>query len=246
MNKTLLIKQPAGIGDILFCQKIAKQIQSNTEYKNVIWPVSNQYSYLKDYLIEDQINFCDESSDFNYKDIYIQNNGIIQNDELLFMSLDQSSQYVTSCRCHNNPLAHGHIKYNFADINYSDWKNYFNIKRNFNREENLIKILGIDETPFNLINNNYGTYPNFATRNDIFTTNGYKNVYMSFIEGINIFDWMGVFERASEIHTVETSIYYLLDKMGKDEVTIYSRYPNTSDNFSYMKDHCNKNWKFIP
>jgi hypothetical protein len=145
MNKTLLIKQPAGIGDILFCQKIAKQIQSNTEYKNVIWPVSNQYSYLKDYLIEDQINFCDESSDFNYKDIYIQNNGIIQNDELLFMSLDQSSQYVTSCRCHNNPLAHGHIKYNFADINYSDWKNYFNIKRNFNREENLIKILGIDD-----------------------------------------------------------------------------------------------------
>lgn len=36
-KKTCLVKQPAGFGDILFCQKIAKIIQKNTEYKQIVW-----------------------------------------------------------------------------------------------------------------------------------------------------------------------------------------------------------------
>ena len=115
--KTCIIKQPAGIGDIFFCQKIAKEIQDSTEYKKVIWPVASTYSYLKDYLIVQDVEFIDESLDFPYKDVY--NSGslyMVQTDEYLFVPL-QTADYVqkTSNR-HNNPLGHGHMKYDFCNI----------------------------------------------------------------------------------------------------------------------------------
>jgi hypothetical protein len=36
---------------------------------------------------------------------------------------------------------------------------------------------------------------------------------MQLIEGFNLFDWCQVIENAAEIHTVETSICYLIEKM---------------------------------
>ena len=68
--KTVLIKQPAGIGDILFCQKIAKVIQENTEYKSVVWPVAPVYSYLEEYMGDDDLHFPVNTDDFPFKEVY--------------------------------------------------------------------------------------------------------------------------------------------------------------------------------
>ena len=247
--KTCIIKQPAGIGDIFFCQKIAKEIQDSTEYKKVIWPVASTYSYLKDYLIVQDVEFIDESLDFPYKDVY--NSGslyMVQTDEYLFVPLQTSDYVLKTSKRHNNPLGHGHMKYDFCNIEYLDWKEYFNFNRNEDRENSLIEKLNLDITkPFNLINNNCGTYPNFDKRNDLVPNNDYQNIYMDFIEGVNLFDWIKVFENAEEIHTVETSVYYILEKLGLERVYIYAKPTpqNRSNDFSYMKDHCNKNWSYI-
>ena len=247
--KTCIIKQPAGIGDIFFCQKIAKEIQDSTEYKKVIWPVASTYSYLKDYIIAQDVEFIDESLDFPYKDVY--NSGslyMVQTDEYLFVPLQTSDYVQKTSKRHNNLLGHGHMKYDFCNIEYLDWKEYFNFKRNEDRENSLIEKLNLDITkPFNLINNNCGTYPNFDKRKDLVPNNDYQNIYMDFIDGINLFDWIKVFENAEEIHTVETSVYYILEKLGLERVYIYAKPTpqNRSNDFSYMKDHCNKNWSYI-
>jgi hypothetical protein len=254
MEKICLIKQPAGIGDILFCQKIAKVIQEETEYKKIIWPVSEQYYYLKDYLICNDIEFPIETENFLYKDIYLSNSlYMIKEDNFLYVPLETSSFVEGHCKCHDNSRAHGHMKYNFCNISYSNWKDYFKFNRNFEREDNLIKLLGIDiNEPFNLINKNCGTYPNILTTQRICPNNNFKNIYMEFIDGINIFDWIKIFKHAQEIHSMECGVYYILEKLNLDSVHIYSKYTsewddgkNRIDDFSYMKDHCNKKWRFI-
>jgi len=70
MSKICLIKQPAGIGDIFACLKIAKTIQAETEYNRVIWPVASVYSYLNEYLIANDILFCKEEDSFDFKSVY--------------------------------------------------------------------------------------------------------------------------------------------------------------------------------
>ena len=68
MSKTCLIYQPAGIGDIFYCQAIAKHyVKSGYQ---VIYPLKSNITYLKDYLKYDGITFMDEASDFPYKDRY--------------------------------------------------------------------------------------------------------------------------------------------------------------------------------
>ena len=48
-DKICLIRQPAGLGDILFCQKIADKIKNKYNIK-VLWPVIDGYSFLKNEL----------------------------------------------------------------------------------------------------------------------------------------------------------------------------------------------------
>ena len=92
--KVCLIKQPSGIGDILFCQKIAKVIQQTTEYKQIIWPVAPVYSYLSEYMGDDDLHFPSDDSDFAFKEVYESGSvQAIKPDDFLFLPF--SVQYVT-------------------------------------------------------------------------------------------------------------------------------------------------------
>jgi hypothetical protein len=48
MDKIAIIKQPAGLGDILFTTKIRKSLE-NDGYK-VFHPVINEYSWISEYI----------------------------------------------------------------------------------------------------------------------------------------------------------------------------------------------------
>lgn len=75
-DKVCIIKQPAGIGDIFFCQKIAQSVREETEYKKVIWPVASTYSYLKDYMIAEDVEFIDfktnHGTDYDVLGAYVE------------------------------------------------------------------------------------------------------------------------------------------------------------------------------
>ena len=68
---------------------------------------------------------------------------------------------------------------------------------------------------------------------------------MKFLPDTHLFDWLSILENATEIHTVETSIWYMLAKIGYDNLTLYSRYKGQNDDFSYMRDAIRPTWKLI-
>jgi hypothetical protein len=239
MEKICLIRQPAGIGDIFFCQKIAKIIK-------VIWPVASTYAYLNQYM-EGDIDFCEENTSFEFKDVYLSHHrNIIQSEKLLYIPLQFADSIIKMCRCHNNPLAFCHMKYDLCNMSYEDWANYFEFKRDRQRETELVEKLRVNlSTPFNLINRNFGTYPNYITRTDLVPKNSYPNVYMGFYEGVNLFDWLTLVERAYEIHTVGTSLAFILEKLKLKNVNLYSRYSNFKEDFSDIKNKDTQEWIYI-
>jgi hypothetical protein len=242
-----IIKQPAGIGDILFCQKIAKIIQTTTNYKKIIWPVRPVYKWLNEYLVSPGIEFCGEDEEFLGKDLYqIPTLNTIANQHVMVVPLATSDSVLGACKCHNNPIAHGHMKYNFVNIEYDDWLDYFDIKRNYDREAKLCKLLGLDDnSDYVVINRNYGTYPGIAFRHGIEYHGPHKAIELGFIDGVRIFDWLGVLERAQAIYSVETAIWYLLAKLGYDNLTLYTRHPTINDDFSYMRSSARPSWQLI-
>lgn len=245
--RTLLIRQPAGIGDIFFCQKIAHILKERESCDEVIWPVVNEYKYLKDYMVSD-IKFVNENDIFPYRDVYMSGHtGIINREDLFYVPLQTSDSVQGSCRCHGNGIAHGHMKYDFSGVTYDNWQDYLEFNRNEEIEDSLIEYLGIDiSEPYNFVNRNFGTFPVTKRRDDISPSNGYKNVEMEFISGTTLFDWIKILENAEEIHTVETSLYYILAKLGiTKNVFIYSKFPGMNDDFSYMRDSSPREWNYI-
>lgn len=238
--KICIIKQPAGLGDILFCQKIAAVAKKQFHCNKVIWPVCKSYSNLCDY-IQSESNFLYDET-FNFPQSY----NIINDDNILYIPLDTSDRLVTAC----DPRAHGHIKYKFFyDTDFTDWKQYFTIKRNYDREERLRKKLNINyNEDYNFVNCNFGTPPNFVTYN-IKPKNNYKNVYMQIYADVNIFDWLGILENAKEIHTMETSLYYLIEKLNiENNIYIYSKFTAQQgivDDYNYMRSHCSAKWNYV-
>ena len=70
MSKICLIRQPAGIGDIFFLQKIAKHYIS--EGYEILWPVISEFNYIKDYIKVNGITFVNEQDSFPYKNVYME------------------------------------------------------------------------------------------------------------------------------------------------------------------------------
>ena len=66
-----LIKQPAGIGDVFFCQKIAR-VMMEKGY-DVIWPLRPDIHWIQRYIKD--IWFPMTTDDFPMKDIYFRGAG---------------------------------------------------------------------------------------------------------------------------------------------------------------------------
>jgi hypothetical protein len=239
--KTCLIRQPAGLGDIFFTQKIAKEILNNKKADRVIWPVIKEYSYLSEYLLGENISYINEIDSFPFKDVYQTDpQCVIDRSELLYLPVQHADRFISTC-----PVMQA--KYKFLDISYHDWKDFFEFKRNPEREKYLIEYLNMDfEKPFNLVNNSFGSknYSYLNNRISIKIENEYKNVVMDYLNFDNIFDWIGLIDKATEIHTVDTVWCYLLEKLGKQNVTVYSRNKNEKF-FNYVKGIFNPEWTYI-
>ncbi len=247
LDKVCLIRQPGGLGDIIFCQKIAKKIQTNTEYKTVIWPVAPAYAYLNKYLIGENVNYCDEREAFPHKEVYLSRQpNILQSDTFLYLPLESANHVLKTCKCHNDPVGNGVMKYDLCSISSEDWVDYFEFRRDENREDHLVKALGIDlREPYNLINENFGTFPHFCVREPkINPNNGLKNIYMNFYEGVILFDWIKVFENATEIHTVETCLPYLFEKMKLKNVFVYWK-NDVFKNAACLRAQYKSDWNFL-
>jgi hypothetical protein len=238
MAKICLIRQPAGLGDIFFTQKIAKTVLKEKRADQVIWPVIKEYFYLSDYLIGDGIVYVDENVDFPFKGIYISDpSNIIDTEELLYIPLQRADRTIK-----NLPIMQ--TKFGLVNMIYSDWDAFLEFKRNYEREK-ILEAYIKPQKPYTLINDSFGSKDYAYLNNKRETAIKENAIFMKYLGFDNIFDWLGLIEGAQEIHTVDTAWCYLFKKLGIKNVTVYSRKPSDVNFFKYVYDIFDPDWKYV-
>lgn len=250
--KTALFKQPAGLGDILFTLKIALEVNKKYNPEQIIWPVCDEYRDLcTQIIVPDNFQFVDEQSQFPGNYLYHTNiNKVIQEKELLYVPLQHACEGQYGGFNFQENL---YSKYAMTGLGFDNWQTYVNIKRNYRKEEDLFNLLVRGE-PYILVNSTYGTRgcTTPIRRSDIITSTDKHVIELDFIDGFNLFDWIKIIEHADEVHTLQTSLAYLLDILQIQKVYIYHRTPNreqiinniNENSFYYCKKIHNPNWIF--
>lgn len=217
----VIINQPFGIGDILFLSPLVTQL----DVEHIIWPVVDHYYWIKDYIKINNLLFI-KSSEFN------------------------SSNYKEYVEV---PLQHAHLlvpqakdcmqaKYMLLEANPELWRT-LNFNRNHEKENQLKKYLNIPpEDKFIFVNNNFAG-PEYNYKVDIHPQTNLKIIYQEYIEGFTLLDWCGVLEQAKEIHTVSTSLFFVIEalRLEKTLLHLYPRKPLDKD-LSPIKTLINNKW----
>lgn len=224
--KPCIIKQPAGIGDVFFCQKIARVMMSR-EYQ-VIWPLRPDIIWIREYI--PNIYFPSVDDVFPGKEIFDTAAGFAIEETGAFISI------ATADLTHND----GKImssKYSMLGIDFSDWQDYFHFDRNLDKENELYyNVLGLtDDAEFIFINNLYNTD---IKNSNLFSKNNFDLpvVELKIIDGFTLFDWCKVLERAKKIHTINTSINYIIEVIDTlyDEYVIYAHDERNKSEIDYL------------
>jgi hypothetical protein len=236
--KQIIIRQPAGLGDIFFTQKIAYFLHNHYNC-NITWPVIKEFIWIKDYIKLPYINFVNENDDFQDKDAL--------NNDVAYVFEWNDSIVVPLQRA--DWIFGGsvmHAKYKLVDLYFHDWRDYFSFIRNTERENYLFyEVLGLkDGEDYIFVNKNFGSPPNSVSIKNMKYPSDIKIVEMDFLGFDNLFDWCKVIENAKEIYTVETSICYIIEKLNckSEKISLYSR--NRDADFSYMDGILTKNYLY--
>jgi len=259
-EKVCLVFQPAGLGDILFIQKICRH-WLNKGYR-VILPVIKQYEWLKDYIPDIEfIGWSDNydwangpvlkpETDFPYIEKYRYDTFTQFSDDFVYINLspgnvpDEQHFYKVTGR-----IMEG--RYIFLNMSWEDWSEYFLFNRNIEKENDLYyNILGLkDDEEYVFINRKYKMLPTPEIYHGISINSAdYSNkkvIEMDILEKYTIFDWLRVIENASEIHMIETSLNYILEtknvNLKAEKMNLYSRV----NNFYEVRHLFNLPWNYI-
>ena len=112
------------------------------------------------------------------------------------------------------------------------------------KENALFDELGLKiGEPYTLVNRNWKSDGKSKSNFECKTSG--KVIEMTMKPGYSLFDWSKVIESATEIHTISTSIVYILELLDIkcEKCYIYKRIPNEQnhDNYKYlMKKHIDK------
>ena len=228
--KYLVINQPRGLGDILFCVPLVRSLKGNLD---VLWPVVPSYLNIQKHFPDIRfIDFNLVKIDYDCKEEFFGEYGRV----LPLRWADEICKLdYTHCM---------KAKYMMYGNNWQDWRN-LSWARDYSQEDRLYyNVLGLNEEPFNLINCNFGT--GFSNTVDIVVENGIKNVYMKNIPEFTLMDWSKVIEKAKTIHTVGSSINYLIEilEISAEEICLFIRHPIETD-FSYYDYILTKKYKLV-
>jgi hypothetical protein len=200
-KKIIFIDQPRFLGDIIFVMAIA---QKYTEDGYLVeFPIDDQY--LQNAGIRKNfpsVNLVPLSGYRNYEKYH--GAGTFEDDTHQYFLLSDSTFGAP---------ANQHMRYKYESIGLpmKIWRS-IKITRDYDSENKLMDIIGLKKgEKFNLINEYYSNKK--ISNMEVSISNDYKNIYMSKVNGFNMFDWMGVIEQAESIHTVHTSLQYILDVM---------------------------------
>lgn len=220
----LLFNMPCGMGDVFFCQKIAHEFSKTYE---IYWPINpNIWNNGANRLI----NYFNFGVSLNFPNKF---------DKIL--SLNNESLGITDPR--DTMVG----KYQRLGISMDNWSDYLRYERNFDNEKKVKEFYKIkDNEPFILINPYYSVYKEMkGVFDQIPEDYDGKVIIMNPNLGVNVFDWCWMFENAEEIHSVDTSIHYIIETLDlkAKKLTIHPRH------YLYAKYvYCGilkKEWKWI-
>jgi hypothetical protein len=192
----LRIIQPAGLGDIFFCLKIARYF-IDRGYK-IYWPVIPQYSWIKDYINIDNLYWTD-------------------NDKILIdIDIQSAGHYFP-----NTPIMNA--KYKMVELEWEDWLDYFTFNRNKEKEDELYKQLVVQK-PYCLVCDTFASPPGAISRL-IPIDPDILNISITTLPGYTPFDWCRIIEEAEELRLVDTCFTYFVEKLDVQakKMSLYSR-----------------------
>lgn len=217
----VIIDQPFGIGDILFLSPLVQHL----DIEEGIWPVADHYFWVKDYLKLDKVTFIPQSQ--FHKQQY-QDYTIVP---------FQHAHGIVGSRAADCMQA----KYMLLDADPELWKT-LSFQRNSVQEHSLLDRLGLgDDSKFILVNNHFASRE-LNYKLDIRLNSELEVVYLEYLDGFTLLDWCGVAERAFEIHTVSTALFFVLESIKpKASLHLYPRKPLDQD-LSPIKTLIDSKW----
>ena len=217
----VIINQPFGIGDILFLNPLIKQL----DIEQAIWPVVDHYYWIKDYISIDNLTFI-KASEFNlsnYRD-YVE------------VPLQHAHSFIPQA---NDCME---AKYLLLEADPELWRT-LTFNRNKEKETQLKQHLNIHPNDkFIFVNNNFAG-PEYNYKVNIIPQSNHKIIYQEYIEGFTLLDWCGVLEQSIEIHTVSTSLFFVIEALNLENTLLhlYPRKPLDKD-LSPIKTLINNKW----
>lgn len=218
-NRVCIINQPIGLGDIIFCEPIAR-MYCEKGYK-IMWPVESYYCNINKHF--PYITFVDKSLiniNFELSKFYSIN-------DYLIVPLRFSYQImgVPFDRCMPS-------KYMMWNLPLDTWRTTKWIRDEKSEKELFYDILGLKVgDKYNLISEHFS-----KAKINIPPPQG-KNVYLEKISNYTLIDWSMVMENATSIHTVHSAINYVMEFLNiSAECHLYVRKPLESDfrNYDYL------------
>lgn len=216
---SVIFNQPQGLGDIIFCMRIAYNLLDNG-HEEVLWPINPIYENIQKHF--PRIKFIpikELNVNFDRPDFY----------DIKFRGKD----YTVIPMLYSNDICETayydcmRSKYLLSGMDMETWRGIEWIP-DF---EACKKIFLMHESDKPLINRYFTTGSKY--KSDIKV----KGNEMTTLPGYTMFDWAGMIMSATEIHTVGTSLNYLIELLRpKCPIHVYVRKPVEKDfkNYDYI------------
>jgi hypothetical protein len=139
-------------------------------------------------------------------------------------------------------------KYKLTKVDFRDWAKFILIKRNFDKEIKLFDQMTVhlkEKNNYTIANKLYKTPPHSIETPFMSDVN--TDIETKIMPEYTVFDWMLLYEKSREIHTVSTSLFFMLEAHTGPLpcINIYNRsLPIDLNQLLFLKSTLNKNWNF--
>jgi len=125
-------------------------------------------------------------------------------------------------------------KYDCYGYDWNIWRQTM-YQRDMDREMKLASLLNLPKE-YNLINTRFRSNESGIVPVEV--NNGLPNIVMDSYQGFSLFDWSWIIENATTIHTVSTSILFIMEllTLKAREIHLYARRPDEKnfENVEYL------------
>lgn len=241
-----LILQYFGIGDVIFSQAAIQAVRAQRYWERVYWPVRPEWieglkrAYPDIHWLDHttcHVNYTKKN--FGTQEMTLDYGGFEIVDSIPLRYAD-SILGLTYTDCMK-------AKYSLFNLNWKQWKDGSMFKRDTLSELSLMAYLHIEPGEKFVLVNEYFRQ-DASGKIELTPALGMRVVQMRQLRHYSIFDWARVIEAATEIHTVSTSIIYILELLGplKAPISIYIRRPDESSHKNYQYLLKSNDYRLMP